>query len=120
MATIHLVGEPAPKQRPRVGAGGIVYTPAKTQAAEEAIRWQLLSQKVQPATGPVAVTLEFRTSTRRRVDLDNLVKLVLDAANGYAWADDAQVVELHATVQRGSTSPGIDLTIVPLPEEAAA
>lgn len=30
-------------------------------------------------------------------DLDNVVKLVLDALNGYAWHDDAQVIHIDAT-----------------------
>jgi Holliday junction resolvase RusA-like endonuclease len=28
--------------------------------------------------------------------LDNYVKLTLDALNGVAWADDGQVVRIHA------------------------
>ena len=30
-------------------------------------------------------------------DIDNLTKAVLDALNGLAWYDDAQIVELNAS-----------------------
>lgn len=58
-----------------------------------------------PAT--VRVILVFRvpseiTDTVGVADLDNLVKLVLDALNGLAWEDDRQVVTLRAHVLRGS------------------
>ncbi len=39
-----------------------------------------------------------------RGDVDNFAKAVMDAANGYAWVDDNQVVDLHA-FKRWST-PG--------------
>jgi Holliday junction resolvase RusA-like endonuclease len=59
-----------------------------------------------PFLGPVALTLTFlmprpKTARRRqhpvvRPDVDNLVKGMPDSLNGVFWADDCQVVELHA------------------------
>ncbi len=39
------------------------------------------------------------------MDIDNFIKLVLDAANKVLWADDAQVAALGATLVRGSERP---------------
>jgi len=44
----------------------------------------------------VLVDVTFYLATRRRKDLDNLVKLVLDALNREAFRDDSQVVEINA------------------------
>ena len=43
------------------------------------------------------VSLNFSLGDRRRCDVDNLCKAVLDACNGIAWRDDSQIDELHAT-----------------------
>lgn len=107
-----LTGEPVAKGRPRTGRGR-TYTPAATVAAEEAIRWQLRTAGLKPDVDHLlAVWLRFRSSTGRRVDIDNLQKLCLDACNGFVWADDFQVVEIHATVERRSSDPGTDLYVV--------
>jgi crossover junction endodeoxyribonuclease RusA len=106
-----LTGEPVSKGRPRVTTHG-TYTNPKTAAAEEAIRWQLRAAGVKPDTDhPLEVRLRFRCSGRGRRDLDNLIKLVLDACNGFAWADDSQVVHLDAHLERRSPSPGTDLLV---------
>lgn len=91
-------GEPVSKARARVGKHG-TYTPEKTAAAEEKIGWEF-----RRAVGPhepdaehlYAVTAAFYSATRRRRDVDNMLKLVLDAMNKVAWKDDAQVVEIAA------------------------
>lgn len=43
------------------------------------------------------VRIDFSLGDRRRCDVDNLCKAVLDACNGIAWLDDNQIDELHAT-----------------------
>lgn len=53
--------------------------------------------------GPVSVALTFHPKTTKqgrasetRLDLDNVIKVTLDALNGVAWVDDRQVVKLVA------------------------
>jgi len=43
-------------------------------------------------------------------DLDNLAKLVLDAANGILWDDDSQIIKLHLS-KMYSGKPGYILII---------
>jgi Holliday junction resolvase RusA-like endonuclease len=49
----------------------------------------------------------------RRPDLDNLVKAVLDALNGLAWRDDAQIHTLHISkvVAAGDEQPHVQVRI---------
>jgi Holliday junction resolvase RusA-like endonuclease len=120
VTTIHLVGEPMPKQRPRVGRGKHVYTPRETVDAELAIRWQLVAQKIKPTKHPwLEITMVIRTGNHRRSDLDNFQKLCWDALNGYAWDDDSQIVESHVYLRRGHPNPGISLAIRELTEQEA-
>lgn len=55
----------------------------------------------QPTSGDVVVELLFDRPDRRAVDIDNLVKTILDAATGVLWVDDRQVVGLHARRRLG-------------------
>ena len=103
-------GEPVPKARPRayVTRGprpfAKVYTPAKTVEAERAVALSVKQEATRrgaqlPTADTLSVSVDFLCSRKpgRRADLDNLVKLVLDALNGIVWKDDAQIVSLHAT-----------------------
>lgn len=96
---------PVAKQRPRIG-NGRAYTPEKTKDAEQTLQFLLCAMKPKKLEGPVRLTAKFlierpkrcRSSfPDRRPDLDNYVKLVMDACNGFLWQDDAQVVELYAS-----------------------
>jgi len=87
-------GEPRSKQRPRVTARG-TYTPKETIEAEKLVRHYYAA-----ANGPffehqLKIDINFYNGNRRRRDLDNMAKLVLDALNKVAFADDYQVVELN-------------------------
>lgn len=104
------------KARPQVTIHG-TYTPAKTRQAEQAIREayeQAVADKggtVDDYRAPAHESVSLRIETQRplpesrkksmstepdtyKPDADNVAKLVLDALNDVAWADDAQVDEL--------------------------
>lgn len=54
-----------------------------------------LGPRCVPIQGPVAVRLEIHRPMRRG-DLDNRVKVLLDAMEGLAFVDDEQVAHLEA------------------------
>ena len=116
-------GEAVGKGRPRVSRrGGYVhtYTPEKTRVFEEAIRFEFMagnsetmpvypkekSLKADVTIGvsiPKSYTKKKYALCRDRVmmpakkpDIDNILKAVFDALNGYAFEDDSQIVEIHA------------------------
>ena len=62
--------------------------------------WDLL-------TGDLLVSLDFYLPTRRRVDLDNLSKGVLDGLNGVVWEDDKQIVGLMLSKQHDRDNPRV-------------
>lgn len=123
MIEFTIPGDPRGKARPRVvrlkNGASMSYTPDKTVAYEELIRQRFRQQ--WPSTGlpfpdktPVCVMitacfgipkstskkariamLSGQTYPTKKPDVDNVVKIVLDALNGFAWHDDAQVIDLH-------------------------
>ena len=102
---------------------------AKQRPWARSIAWTAKVPCVRPLDVPVVVALAFvmprpkahlgahglraafgaaRPATRP--DLDKLVRLVLDALTGIAWADDGQVVEIHARKDYGERC-GVMVTI---------
>lgn len=110
-------GDPQGKARPRFSRkSGTVYTPAKTAKYEKEIRQSFLAVggKLIPNGGYVTVAVDayFKIPKsyikRKRLaceqsikrpdkkpDIDNILKVVLDALNKVAYEDDKQVVEVR-------------------------
>jgi Holliday junction resolvase RusA-like endonuclease len=110
-------GDPPSKARARFNGRGSkarAFTPERTRAGEEALGWAVKAAKpgLRPdPDGSFEVNVAFYTATWQRRDLDNMVKLVLDACNGVVWEDDAQVTAIHARVNRADPRPRTDLVI---------
>lgn len=92
-----LDGEPKSKGRPRFSKHGHAYTPKATREAELAVELAWRESGGQVMNGPLLVQLHFYVGSKRRKDLDNMIKLVCDALNKRAFADDDQIVRLIAS-----------------------
>ena len=111
-------GEPRGKGRPRFSKQGNTYTDSETRAYEQKIvaYYRQAFQDFQWPDGAfleVAVTAHYpipKSATKaatagmqagrilpsRKPDIDNVLKVVLDALNGVAYKDDARVVSVSA------------------------
>lgn len=109
-------GPPVPKGRPRRGRGGHFYTPKATRDYEKTVAWAARAAGIRgPSTGSVSVTVHLWFPDRRRRDVDNVVKSILDGLNRIAYADDAQVAELHVTRGIDGRQPRAEIEIEVLP-----
>lgn len=112
--------EPVAKGRPRFKLQGrhvVTFTPKKTHDYERDVARAYLErcEKYYSKETPLHVAMQFAfpapksaTKARRKAiedgkemytkkpDVDNLVKAVLDALNGVAYEDDAQIVVISA------------------------
>ena len=106
-------GKPVGKQRPRFSrtcTGVRTYTPRKTQEYENLVRISYRQVSKQKLEGAISATiygyfepprsiskkqreqmLKGDISYIKKIDSDNLAKSILDALNGVAYDDDAQV-----------------------------
>lgn len=130
MQTIEITvpGVPVGKQRPRVTATH-TYTPQKTKDYERHIRecWLEQSNKrfkdntelslMVKAFFPIPKSLSKKKKMEldgsgytHKCDIDNLIKSVADALNGYAYDDDSRIVMVLAT-KRYSFEPRVDISI---------
>lgn len=111
-----MVGDIVGKARPRMNTRtGKTYTPTKTKLYEYSLRqWFVMNYpNFKPIESRVKVTiityfdipkstsnkkkelmLANEISPTKKPDIDNIVKIVLDAMNKFAFKDDTQVCEL--------------------------
>lgn len=89
-------GEPVSKARPRLGRGGHTYTPRETTEAEQVIGLMIKTAMGRSgmsvdADSEFILNIEFYTAKKRRKDIDNCLKAVMDAGNKILYKDDSQV-----------------------------
>ncbi len=115
VVTLFIDGRPVPKGRPRVTRHG-TYTPKSTQIFESAIRAAWLKCGEKPFEDGEALDVMvnayfpipsgtpkskrgklYLTPYLKRGDIDNIIKAVLDALNGYAYKDDSAVYSVYGS-----------------------
>ncbi len=120
---IKVEGEPVGKARPRVvttkTGRSLAYTPEKTGIQEKLIGYifkgeypdtEVDSESLFGVEIKFGIT-PYKNGNRRKFDIDNGLKLVMDAMTGILWADDNQVD--YALVYRYpvSENPFTEITI---------
>lgn len=116
IVTFTVEGNPKPKERPRFGRGR-GYTTQATRDAEARVASSFrdnlgIRHTIEsPVTGPLRVRLRFFRDSMRRVDLDNLAKIPLDALNELAWEDDSQIVSLIASKHLDRDNPRTEIEL---------
>ncbi len=128
--TFTIPGKPHAKQRPRATRKGHVYTPKETVAFERTVKQIAGPLFGEPMTGPVCLKIAARfeppkslskkkTQERlwrphtQRPDIDNVAKAIMDALNGIAYVDDAQVADSHC-VKVWGTPPSTLVVVEPI------
>ena len=109
-------GEPLSKQRPRLARNknGNVYTPKQTVEAEMDIQVCIRAATISLFPNDInkfGVRCLFVQKNSQRRDIDNMLKLVLDACNHLVWEDDTQVSEIMALKQIDPDNPRTEIVI---------
>ncbi len=98
-------------------SGNRVVLSPEVRAWRERAHWYLRVAGVALLEGPVAVTV-IAYRPRRRGDIDNLAKAVLDALNGFAFGDDGQVVLLTMSRYDDARNPRVLVRVSSVGPEA--
>lgn len=133
---IIIPGQPQGKARARtVTRGGVVrsYTPPKTADYEKMVAFCYRTQggryySDDPVRLHIAAFYEIPKSWSRKKrdeaaasdllptvkpDCDNCIKIIADALNGVAYADDKQIISVNLT-KRYSREPRVEVHILPM------
>lgn len=128
----YVCGKPQGKARPRFSRkSGTVYTPTQTKKYEEfiAMKYRLAHGEKRKSFVFVDIMAIFpipkswskrdRKEAARgaifpgKPDVDNIIKVVLDALNGVAYDDDKQVIAVACQkgYQKDDEKPGLYVTV---------
>lgn len=102
-------GDPAATARARHGKNGW-YTPAKSADYRDLLAYKIREQAgMLDSRDTFGVQAFFFRSNRQRIDVDNLLKTVLDAGTkANLWHDDSQVRELVGRVWLADDNPRLE------------
>jgi Holliday junction resolvase RusA-like endonuclease len=117
-----ILGEPVAWERPGQNrTTGTTYTPEATKAAEGRVAWGW-RQQVGPmrpdSESGFGVSVLFCSRTWKHRDLDNMMKIILDALTGVVWGNDKQVTEFgRVAVRYGADVARTEITIWRVPAQ---
>lgn len=137
--TFTIYGEPRGKGRPRFTRNGHTYTPPETTKYERMIRAMFMARypRAEKIGKDIPVRAKINAFYRipdsagkgkkqlmraglikptKKADADNVAKVILDALNGFAYHDDAQVVELEVKKIYAQSEPYVDVLIEEISE----
>lgn len=103
--------EPLSQPRPKFFNGHFVSNDKKTADYKNLIKSIATELFPTMLEGEICAKIKFFRSTRRRADLDNLLKPILDSLNGIAYKDDTQVTEINAFKYVDKDNPRAEVTI---------
>jgi Holliday junction resolvase RusA-like endonuclease len=120
-------GRPVPLGRGRAVARAVgssrhvtVYTPKTSKAYKTRVAWEArraLGRMAWDRKGTYAVSILAVMPDRRKVDLDNIAKTVLDGLTGTLWTDDSQVIALDVRKDMSLVRPHLHVTVWPFDEK---
>lgn len=108
MRCVVIPGAPVSKSRARYSRiRGSFYTPRDTAAAEDVVATLIRrAASGEPFQSPVAMVAVFYRPNHQRIDADNLMKLIMDAATkAHLWADDCHVTALASFIELDRARP---------------
>lgn len=106
-ARISLPWPPSVNHYWRRSKNGMMHISAEGVAFRECAKWNAIQQNApKQLTGDLIVDIEAFMPDRRRRDLDNILKALLDAlTHAGVWMDDCQIVDLR--IHKGKGIAGI-------------
>ena len=126
--------EPKAKKRPKVYRWSTVNPSKKDEEVVARLFVGLENRPEKPLNGQIRVIIKFYKLPPKNTpkwqlplmekavirpakspDLDNYVKLILDALNGLLWVDDRYIVEMHSGKFYTTTDPRTELIVNVLP-----
>jgi len=89
-----------------------MYMTAEGTALKEQYFWEVKSQwRKKVITSPVTIEVTLYFGDKRKRDIDNFNKLILDAMSGVVWKDDSQITEMKTSKRYDKDKPRVEIII---------
>lgn len=90
----------------------MVYMTAEGKALKEDYGWQAKNQyKEKPLDYPLFVFINLYFDSKRKHDIDNYNKLILDSLTGIVWLDDGQIESACINKYYDKENPRIEIKV---------
>lgn len=110
---ITILTKPVPVNQKYGVINGRMLLQKKYRDTKEAIAWEIRSGwKGEPLTEDVAVNVIIYFGNNRANDIDNYLKIILDAAEGILFENDSQITELHVFKEYDKENPRVELSAI--------
>ena len=91
------------------GSFPTMYMTKKGKDLKEQYQWEMTASKIKCTNKPVELTIDLYFNDKRKRDVDNFNKLILDAGNGILWDDDNQIQSLTVNKHYDKDTPRIEI-----------
>ena len=99
---------------PRGHKRAIVVVSDEARAYKQECAWRAKHAGARPMTGTVELRVKLVPANRVCMDLDNALKVTIDALKGVVYADDAQVYRIVAERADPDGRARLEVEILPL------
>jgi crossover junction endodeoxyribonuclease RusA len=88
------------------------YMTARGKSIKEQYQWEAKSQhKGRPLEREIEIDIELYFKDKRKKDIDNFGKILLDALTGIVWKDDSQIYRMTVEKFIDKDNPRIILEV---------
>ena len=109
---IILKGQPLSTNHIYRHAGKFTYMTAEGKSLKESYQWQAKVQcKQKMFASEIKVKIKLFFGDKRKRDIDNHNKIVLDSLTNIVWVDDSLIMELYIIKDYDKQDPRVELEI---------
>jgi len=113
MKSITLYTKPVPVNQKYGVVNGRMLLQKKYRDAKNDIALEIRSQWPEmPRTDDLCMNVMIYLGTKRKIDIDAYLKILLDAAEGVVFDNDNQVTELHVFREYDKQNPRVEIQIL--------
>jgi crossover junction endodeoxyribonuclease RusA len=93
--------------------GFTIYMSAEGKAIKEAYQWEITQQYKDKITYKgLEIEIRLFFGDKRKRDVDNHNKIILDAMTGIVYADDNQIQALHIYKDYDKENPRVEVLVI--------
>ena len=92
--------------------GHTIYMSKEGRDLKQSYQWQVKSQCKQPISKePLKIAIDLFFPDKKKRDIDNYHKILLDSMSDIVWKDDSQITEMKVVKTIDNLDPRIEVEV---------